>query len=47
MHHYFKEEYKPNIITYFTYDDIKAQLSNVLQKWYATEEKCLFFTLGR
>lgn len=41
MHHYFRQEYKPNkkFFNYlFTYDDIKAQLSNVLQKWYATEE---------
>lgn len=41
MHHYFREEYKPNKKFYnylFTYDAIKAQISNVLQKWYETED---------
>jgi hypothetical protein len=41
MHHYFREEYKPNkkFFNYlFTYDSIKGQLPNVLQKWYATED---------
>ena len=41
MHHYFREDYKPNKKFYnylFTYDDIKTHLSNVLQKWYATED---------
>ena len=41
IHHYFREEFKPNkkFFNYlFTYDSIKEQLSNVLQKWYATED---------
>lgn len=41
MHHYFREEYKPNKKFYnylFTYDTVKEQLSNVLQKWYETED---------
>ena len=41
IHHYFREAFKPNkkFFNYlFTYDSIKEQLSNVLQKWYATED---------
>lgn len=41
IHHYFREEFKPNkkFFNYlFNYDSIKEQLSNVLQKWYATED---------
>lgn len=41
MHHYFREEYKPNkkLFNYlFTYDAVKEQSPNVLQKWYSNED---------
>ena len=41
LHHFFREEYNPNtkFTNYlFTYDSIKNEFSNVLQKWYSNED---------
>lgn len=41
IHHYFREDYKPNTKFFnylFTYDTIKEELPNVLQRWYANED---------